>query len=71
MLGHLFIVRGDLTHLACDAVLIPSGYADGATGHIRPAWRPVLGDAVDARGFVRNPPTESARVVPAAPGVGI
>lgn len=34
MAGHLFIVRGDLTHLASDAILIPSGTDErGRRGH--------------------------------------
>lgn len=34
MSGHLFITRGDLRHLACDAILVPSGTDDqGRRGH--------------------------------------
>lgn len=35
MSGHLFITRGDLLHLACDAILIPSGTdAHGTPGEV-------------------------------------
>jgi hypothetical protein len=36
MAGHLFIVRGDLTRLACDAWLMPTGF----DVHVEPYWYP-------------------------------
>lgn len=37
-MGHLFVAHGDLTKLACDAVLIPCD----AQGWVTPGWRPLL-----------------------------
>ena len=37
-MGHLFVAHGDLTKLACDAVLIPCD----AEGWVTPAWRSLL-----------------------------
>lgn len=38
--GHLFIVNGDLTKLACDAILVPTD----VTGRVESPWRSVLDD---------------------------
>ena len=39
MAGHLFLVRGDLRNLACDAVLVPAGTGAGwRHGEIRRHW---------------------------------
>src|SRR5262249_108599 len=38
MSGHLFVTRGDLTELACDAMLVPSGSNAGRTGHLTGNW---------------------------------
>lgn len=40
MSGHLFIINGDLTKLACDAILIPTD----ESFRIEPAWVKVLGE---------------------------
>jgi hypothetical protein len=72
MAGHLFIVRGDLTRLACDAILIPSGLSQGRTGHVRrQQWTQLLGDRATGDGFVTDPPSEQHRVVLARDGSGI
>jgi hypothetical protein len=36
--GHVFVVRGDLTQIACDAVLVPASSAPDIT----PSWRPLF-----------------------------
>jgi hypothetical protein len=61
--GHLFVVRGDLTRLAADAVLVPSGWQDGRLGHVgSDAWDELLGDHLDADRFVHQAPDEARRV---------
>ena len=45
--GHLFITRGDLRHLACDAILVPSGLANGRRGHVQEQWRDLVGASSD------------------------
>lgn len=50
MPGHLFVVRGDLTRLACDAWLLPTG----RTLQIRPEWLRTAPDAFVAMGKARN-----------------
>ena len=37
-MGHLFVAHGDLTKLACDAILIPCDSA----GNVNAVWREVL-----------------------------
>lgn len=72
MPGHLFIVRGDLLRLACDAVMVPSGEGRDGYGFIsQQVWRDALGDLVDADGYLRDPPGPDRRVVKARPGGGI
>lgn len=72
MSGHLFVVRGDVTHLACDAILIPSGLAGDRPGYVsRAVWRDVLGDLVDSDDFVRPAPDEQTRVREVRPANGI
>lgn len=58
-LPHLFITQGDLTHLACDAFLVPSGTSGGRRWHVEtPAWIAALNGrragTVDGRGFVMD-----------------
>lgn len=61
--GHLFLVRGDLTRLAVDAVLVPSGWANGRLGHVaNEAWDRLLGGALDEQRMVTPAPTEADRV---------
>lgn len=57
MSGHLFITRGDLRHLACDAVLVPSGYEGTRRGHVQDQWRDVVGAPSD--GFVSGASDEA------------
>lgn len=60
--GHLFITRGNLLHLACDAVLVPSGTHLGRRGHITAGWR---SGVPNRNGFVTvhpEPPRRVARV---------
>lgn len=72
-MGHLFVAHGDLTRLACDAVLIP---CDGE-GWVTPGWRDLLPAALrldrrygwfrlptepDADGIVRLPDADSRTV---------
>jgi hypothetical protein len=66
MAGHLFLVRGDLSALACDAVLVPSGWGYGGGGkwHVAPAhWTGLLGDRRDAAGYVAVDGPDDARCV--------
>lgn len=56
-LPHLFLTQGDLTHLACDAFLVPSGTAGDRRWHVETrAWIAALNGrrsgTVDADGFV-------------------
>lgn len=53
MPGHLFITRGDLQHLSCDAILVPSGVWNGQRGHVQGPWRPLTG--ATSEGFVSLP----------------
>lgn len=54
MAGHLFITRGDLGHLACDAILVPSGVGpDGRRGHVQEHWRAFVG--ADHAGYAAVP----------------
>lgn len=62
MAGHLFIVRGDILTLACDAVLVPTGMADGRAGFAMAPFRQALGSAV-RDGFLTDPPDAEHRVV--------
>jgi len=62
MAGHLFIVRGNLLDLACDALLVPSGSEGGCPGFVTEHWRAELGSlAVD--GILERAPDQSDRVV--------
>ncbi len=64
MTGHLFITRGDLLHLHCDAILIPSGTdAMGRYGHLVSPWRAIPGLPVDATDCLRTAPTDEERAV--------
>lgn len=61
MAGHLFITRGDLRHLACDAILVPSGLdADGRRGHLVRPWTKL--DLPLDGGVVANAPQGDERV---------
>ena len=71
MAGHLFVVRGDLRALACDAVLVPSGTWDGRTGHVGNAdWHELLDEHIDGSSFVTPAPTADQRVVRVVKGKG-
>lgn len=53
MPGHLFVTRGDLGRLACDAVLVPSGRAGRRFWHVsNPGWHRLLEGLRDEEGFV-------------------
>lgn len=54
--GHVFIINGDLTKIACDALLIPT---DGVV-NITPSWREFLRDKTYPAFF-------RSRVMPAVP----
>lgn len=72
MAGHLFIVRGDLLRLACDAIMVPSGEGHHGYGFIsRQVWRDALGDLVDPSGYLRDPPGPDRRVIKTHSGEGI
>lgn len=60
--GHLFITRGSLTRLACDAILVPSGTHDGRFGHVTHHWAK-LPLPRDSHGFVTPAPDGERRVV--------
>ena len=67
--GHLFLVRGDLRHLACDAVLVPSGTpAHGGAGFgevsrsFRRGWDGRL-ETDEAGRIVGESPNSDQRVV--------
>jgi len=67
MSGHLFVVRGDVLGVACDAVLVPSGTALDDHGAVRPGfvtevWRAELGETV-SEGFLVDPPDAKRPVV--------
>ncbi len=61
MPGHLFITRGDLKRLACDAILVPSGIWDGSDGHITGNWTSLGLPMADGR--VTPAPSEESRAV--------
>lgn len=73
--GHLFVVQGDLLHVACDAILIPSGtHPDGdghwAPGHVTAPWRDALGPALTGTYLIE--PSDAGRpAVRVAEGRGI
>lgn len=68
MPGHLFITRGDLRHLACDAILVPSGAdprrRDGRP-HVAKHWRETVPAAALDGLYLREPfrPNRSTRAV--------
>ncbi len=64
MPGHLFIVQGDLTQIACDAWLVPTDRFFTLTS----AWWKALGlhDGASARSLVENPEWGSDRCLPCA-----
>lgn len=75
MSGHLFVVRGDLLGVACDAILIPSGTGidEGGTlraGHVTTAWLGELGAAVQG-GFLLDAPDAERPVTRALDADGI
>ena len=61
MPGHLFITRGDLKRLACDAILVPSGIWEGRRGHITDNWTSLELRMEERR--VAPAPSEESRVV--------
>lgn len=63
MPGHLFVVRGDLTRLAVDAVLVPSGRWDRRFGHVGAhAWDELLDGYLDPERFLPVAPDTDERV---------
>src|SRR4051812_30863327 len=65
--GHLFLTRGDITALAYDALLVPSGIGpDGRSGHVgRTSWLerlPTLRDHSN-KGYVTPSPSVDRRAV--------
>lgn len=67
-MGHLFVAHGDLTKLACDAVLIPCD----AKGWVTPAWRTLLPPGLqrdEGTGWFRLPHTPGADGVVTLPDV--
>jgi hypothetical protein len=67
MTGHLFLTRGDLRHLACDAILVPSGAWDGRLGHVgNPLWHDVALPLLEGD-FVDPAPTHRRRAVEVVP----
>jgi hypothetical protein len=67
MSGHLFIVRGNLMRLACDAILVPSGTRRGRVGDVVDPWTS-LPLPIDADGYVTPAPSNEQRVVKVASG---
>lgn len=65
MAGHLFISRGNLLELACDAILIPTGSGALGDGEVRPLWRDKRLNV--SNGYVSPAPSELVRVREAAP----
>ncbi|QGG94356.1 SIR2 family protein [Actinomarinicola tropica] len=76
MPGHLFITHGDLRHLACDAILVPSGAAPRGRDprpHVAKHWRKVLPvEALDGpylrQSFARNRSTRQLTSTRSAAG---
>ena len=66
MPGHLFITRGDLKRLACDAILVPSGIWDGRYGDITGKWTSLGLPMEDGR--VTPAPSEESRAVKVCDG---
>lgn len=64
MSGHLFVTRGSLTSLRCDAILVPSGTRDGRFGDIKHHWRG-LPLPMNDEGFVEPSPDREQRAVEA------
>ncbi|HLZ36767.1 MAG TPA: SIR2 family protein [Mycobacteriales bacterium] len=73
--GHVFVVHGDLTRLACDDVLVPTD----RRLEVAPSWLPLLpadlvaGDGESGRRLALEPTSrwrEGARVLPVDPGEG-
>jgi hypothetical protein len=62
MSGHLFVTRGDLTQLACDAILVPSGNHNGRTGHLTGNWS-TLGLLRNGSLYVQPAPDNDKRAV--------
>ncbi len=57
MAGHLFVTRGDLLHLACDAILVPSGTDHrGRRGHLVEPWRAAVGASGEFAARAPQPP---------------
>lgn len=67
MPGHLFITRGDLKRLACDAILVPSGTRGHRYGDITDHWRS-LGLPM-SEGYVVPAPSWKRRVVKVRDGL--
>jgi len=65
MAGHLFIVRGNLLEVACDAVLIPTGVGTEGNGEVLPHWKDSR--LVALGGYVKPAPTERRRIVLVTP----
>jgi len=66
--GHLFVAHGDLTKLACDAVLIPCD----DEGWVTPAWRSLLPPGLwqdEGSGWFRLPNTPDADGIVRLPDV--
>lgn len=61
MAGHLFVTRGDLLHLACDVILVPSGTDEhDRRGHVVDPWAGLVGMS---DGFAARVPQPPDRVV--------
>lgn len=68
-MGHLFVAQGDLTRLACDAIVVPCD----SRLNVNTAWQPILprGLPVGDRGdWIRLDGTEDARGVVSQPDSG-
>jgi SIR2-like domain len=65
--GHLFIVRGDLLLLACDAILVPSGSENGRPGFVTEHWQAELRSEL-RDGFLHEAPDAARRVIPIRAG---
>jgi hypothetical protein len=66
MSGHLFVTRGSLTSLACDAILVPSGIRNGRFGNVAKGWWSVPRLPLDTQGFVTPAPNHERRAVEVA-----
>ncbi|BBZ62525.1 SIR2 family protein [Mycolicibacterium monacense] len=69
-MGHLFVAQGDLTKLACDAIMIPCDSA----GNVNAVWRDLLPAALPASQFdpgwlvLPGEPNEAGVIAPAVKG---